>query len=229
MCNEQVLNFARSVLKPEDIEDRRVLDVGSYDYNGSFRPIAAKLHPREYIGVDLTPGPGVDEVCGADDLVEHFGAESFDCVLCTEMLEHVVDWRSAIWNLKSVLRPGGTLVVTTRSRGFQFHGYPGDYWRYELHDFRLIFADMSIETLRSDSPGSPGVFLRARRTGSPLTTVDLSAVALYSIVRRRRSINATAVDVYAARAMTTGKRAAGSVTPPPIKRAVRSAVNAITR
>jgi len=41
-----------------------------------------------------------------------FDSSSFDCVLCSEVLEHVSDDMQAISELRRVLRPGGVLVVT---------------------------------------------------------------------------------------------------------------------
>ena len=41
-----------------------------------------------------------------------FDAASFDCVLCSEVLEHVPDDLRAISELRRVLKPGGALIVT---------------------------------------------------------------------------------------------------------------------
>ena len=224
VCNVQCVEFARSVLQREDVAGSRVLEVGSYDYNGSVRRIAEALEPSTYVGVDIVPGPGVDEIVRIEDLEARFGPDSFDVVICTETLEHVLDWRAAIWNLKAVVRPGGVLIVTTRSRGFYFHGYPGDYWRYELEDMRVIFADMTLERLESDDPNSPGVFLRARRTGDLLTSDDFGGLALYSIIRRRRILRASGADRGAAAAMAKGKNAARRVAPDRIKQLARKAI-----
>jgi SAM-dependent methyltransferase len=166
-----------------------VLEVGSRDVNGSVRPLVERADPARYVGVDIEEGPGVDEICDASDLVNHFGSEQFDVVLSTELLEHVQDWRQAVRQMKEVLRPGGTLLVTTRSRGFGVHAYPHDYWRYEPDDMRRIFSDLKIESLERD-PTRPGVFLKAQKP-SGFEPAVLDDVELYSIIRQRRALDVT--------------------------------------
>ena len=192
MCNPACLDFAERVLPASLVRGRRVLEVGSMNVNGSVRAGIEALGPSKYVGVDLGEGPGVDEVCPADRLLERFGPASFDLVVSTEMLEHVLDWRTAITNLKGLVADGGHLLVTTRSHGFPYHEFPYDYWRYELDDMRRIFADFTIEALEPDS-FMPGVFMLARREGAA-RTVDLSNVALYSIVAGRRRLQLSELD-----------------------------------
>lgn len=45
-----------------------------------------------------------------------FEPASFDMVICTEVIEHTVAPRKAVSELTRVLRPGGTLVLTTPNR-----------------------------------------------------------------------------------------------------------------
>ena len=184
MCNAACLEFVERVVSPAEVTDRSVLEVGSYDVNGSPRAVLTPMGPSSYIGVDLEHGPGVDEVVSADRLVERFGAEAFDVVVSTEMIEHVPEWRPVVSNLKAVLRRGGVLLVTTRSKGFPYHGFPEDYWRYEQSDLRKIFADFDIESLESD-PIEPGVYLKARKP-KRFREKRLGRVKLYSIVHDER-------------------------------------------
>jgi SAM-dependent methyltransferase len=132
MCNVACIYFALENLTPEEVEGRTVLEVGSRDVTGSFRKLIERWHPRSYVGVDIEKGQGVDVICAAEKLVQKFGQDKFDIVVSTEMIEHVLDWRAVISNVKQVTRPGGIILVTTRSRGFPYHGYPNDFWRYEV-------------------------------------------------------------------------------------------------
>jgi SAM-dependent methyltransferase len=112
------------------------------------------------------------------------GPESFDVVISTEMIEHVLDWRRVLNNLKHVVRRGGTLLITTRSRGAVYHGYPYDFWRYELSDIEEMLRDFNVEALESD-PYGYGVFVKATKPMNYIEA-DLNDIRLYSIVARRR-------------------------------------------
>lgn len=144
-----VMAFGMRALGPGEVVNQRVLEVGAYDVNGSLRPYVESLRPSSYLGVDLVPGPQVDQVCSVYDLVTRFGAEAFDVVICTESLEHMEDWRRAISNMKRVLKPGGKLLVTTVGKGFPYHAHPGDYWRFEPEDMQRIFADFQLDLLET--------------------------------------------------------------------------------
>jgi len=180
VCNAQCVSFVESAVSKADVEGRDVLEVGAFDVNGTPRPYLESLGPKRYLGVDITEGPGVDEVCDAEDLVATYGEASFDVVVTTEMLEHVRDWKTVVDNIKRVTRPGGLIVVTTRSRGFALHGFPHDHWRYEPQDMQVIFADCEIERIERDI--TPGIFVSARRPKTDSwQPLDLSGYALWSI------------------------------------------------
>lgn len=193
MCHASVIFFGVKNLTREDIENKRVIDVGSHNYNGNMSIVAAKMNPKEYIGVDMIPGPGVDVVCLAEDLVEKFGQESFDTVISNELMEHARNWREVISNMKRVLKPGGNILLTTRGKGFKIHAYPHDYWRYDVEDMKKIFSDFDIEILIPD-PQAPGVLLKAKKPHN-FKENDLSAIDLFSVVTGMRSLTLSDKDV----------------------------------
>lgn len=189
---------ARSLMTVGESEGLRAIEVGANGIYGDYRSIV-DLHGGfdEYVGVDISAGPGVDVVCDVADLVDKFGADSFDVVIATELIEHVQDWRKAVSQLKRVCRPGGVVVVTTRSMGYGYHAAPFDFWRFELGDMRRIFADCELLLLDTDLE-EPGVFAAARKPPG-LLEGDLSGLDLYSIVEGRRVAQADSCGVNRAR------------------------------
>lgn len=160
MCSPRCLDFINVWLKPTDVAGKRIIEVGSQNVNGSAREIIMPQGPAEYIGTDLAPGPGVDVVCPAENLLVWYEPLSFDGVVCTEMLEHCENWRLAIHVMKLLLREGGWIIITTRSKGYPLHNFPGDHWRFDGADMQAIFADFNIEMVMPD-PFEPGVFIKA--------------------------------------------------------------------
>ena len=189
MCHKTGIAFVQSALAEKDARGKAVLEVGALDVNGSVRPTVEALAPASYLGVDIEQGPGVDEVCDVTHLVDRYGSDAFDVVIASELVEHVRDWRSAFAQMKTVLRPDGVLIITTRSRGFKIHGYPYDYWRYEPEDMRVIFSDFTVDAVETDVE-APGVFVKATKPPG-WQSASLDAHALYSVVTGKRCTQVT--------------------------------------
>lgn len=184
MCHESCISFGENNLNKDDVKGKDVIEIGSQNVNGSLRYYIENLECKKYIGVDIEKGIGVDIVCKAENVIEIFGKDAFDIVICTELLEHVKDWKSVISNIKNICKPGGTILVTTRSYGFPRHGYPYDYWRYEIEDIKNIFSDCIIEILEKDYQ-MPGVFAKIKKEYNFIEN-DLSEYKLFEINTNRK-------------------------------------------
>lgn len=159
------MEFVQRVLTAERVRGVDVLEVGSYDVNGSVRPYLEFLRPRRYLGVDAEPGPSVDRVVDCEKLSVEI-AGKWDVVVSTEMLEHVRDWQTCMEQLVEMVKPGGLLVITTRSPGFGWHPFPEDHWRFTVDEMDDILTAIQLEVLTVEDDlgiGSPGVFALARR------------------------------------------------------------------
>ena len=113
----------------------QVLDVGCGD-----KPYRIWLNQAEdHIGIDVYPGPEVDVVIKPgqpwpiDDT-------TYDVVLCTQVLEHVVDLESVLTEIERVLKPNGQLVATVPFC-YNEHGSPHDYRRLSVHGVRHLFEE----------------------------------------------------------------------------------------
>lgn len=122
MSHAEQLDFFRACvdINEKALNDVRVLEIGSYDVNGSVRGLFE--HARQYVGVDLVPGPGVDIVRFGHEL--DLGENSFDVVISGECFEHDPHWRDTFDSMVRHARPGGLIIVTCASRGRVEHGTP---------------------------------------------------------------------------------------------------------
>jgi len=87
----------------------------------------ASFPGRDYLGVDLQPGPGVDVVASAEALPQ--GDASMGAVLALEVLEHVPRFWLAMDELHRVLAPDGVMLLSVPFQ-VHLHDHPGDYWRF---------------------------------------------------------------------------------------------------
>ena len=69
--NPPALMFGATSVSREEIEGKRVLEVGARDVDGSLAPVLKHWgRPAEYIGADIQAGPGVDVLCGVGELLD---------------------------------------------------------------------------------------------------------------------------------------------------------------
>jgi SAM-dependent methyltransferase len=189
MCNYSCVAFGQKNILKEDVEGKRVLEIGSYNFNGSLRQHIEQFNPLSYIGLDIQKGPGVDVICKAEDTYNIYGPESFDLIVSTEMLEHVFYWQRVINNIKKMCKYGGKIIITTRSYGFPTHGWPHDHWRFEEYDMRYIFSDFSEHgSVIIENDPDPGVFVAIKKPINPrdLLMIDISNYMCYNVVYQLR-------------------------------------------
>jgi cephalosporin hydroxylase len=116
----------------ENIENKNILDVGSYDVNGSLKPIFQK---GKYVGMDMEAGPNVDVVSDAHDIP--FKNDFFDIIISSSCFEHDDMFWVTFLEMCRVLKPGGFMYIQAPSNG-PYHGYPGDNWRFYIDSWKAL-------------------------------------------------------------------------------------------
>lgn len=72
--------------------------------------------------------------------------ESFDCVLCTYVLEHVEEPGLAIAEARRILKKGGTGIYTV-PLFWHIHEEPRDFFRFTKYGLRYLFEKNGFEVL----------------------------------------------------------------------------------
>ena len=85
----------------------KVLDVGSYDVNGTVKEVLPKHW--EYLGMDIVPGPNVDIV--VNNKTFPITTESMDLVISTSCFQYVTNPFRLAKSLYKCLRPGGMIFI----------------------------------------------------------------------------------------------------------------------
>lgn len=126
--------------------NQMTLDVGSS--RGPYRD----LFPVSIAG-DLEYRPSLDLVLDAHKLP--FADESFETILCTEVLEHCVEPHVVIDEFYRCLKLGGVLILTTRFV-FPIHDAPQDYFRFTkfgllkiCEAFQHVEIEEEVQTLEN--------------------------------------------------------------------------------
>lgn len=132
----------------------RVLDIGcgSQPFRKHLEAIGYK-----YIGLDIQQNleGSVDITCSIDDesIAPELGQYGpFDLILCTEVMEHVADWRAAFRNLARLTRPGGRIVITC-PHFYMLHEEPYDFWRPTPHILRYFAVREGLDVAYQEAGG----------------------------------------------------------------------------
>lgn len=97
------------------------------------------IRAAEYVKADITPGDDVDVVVDAHRLSDVFLPGWFDAIIAVSVLEHLERPWVAAQEMAFVLKPGGSLYVSTHQT-FPVHGYPNDYFRFTDEGLKVLFG-----------------------------------------------------------------------------------------
>lgn len=137
-----------------------------------YRAVALEHHG---VAAGFAKGRGLSVVRGDAHALPYADA-SFDLVLACDVLEHLVDDRRAVSEIRRVLRPGGTLLCTV----------PADPRLWSAHDVALHhhrrYTRESLSTLLNGG-------------GLPVQTLDAWMVLLRPLVAVRRALSSRRAEV----------------------------------
>lgn len=150
-----------------------VLEVGSYqvEEQEAIADLRSLFPGREYVGLDMRPGPGVDVVGEVEALPQ--ADASVGTVLALETFEHVRRFWKGFDEVRRVLRSDGALLVACPFY-FHIHSYPYDYWRFTPDAFKLLLEDYPSKIIGWHGPRTrpADVWCLAFREARPAVTAE---------------------------------------------------------
>ena len=133
----------------------RILDVGSYNLNGCYRPLVSSPY-WHYTGMDIEAGPNVD-VVSQDPYSWPLPANSYDVVISGQCIEHVEAPWLWIKEIELVLKPGGTtIVIGPWSCGE--HRHPVDCWRIFPDGMKYLLTKVASLELLECARNEKGIY-----------------------------------------------------------------------
>lgn len=141
--NKERKFFIENFFKKND----SILDIGN---QGKEIP---ELHEFNIQTLDITPDTSPDVIADITLYNDHIPANSYDVIMCTEVLEHVVDPFAAIREIRRIAKVGGHIFFTTPLNA-RIHGPIPDCWRFTEFGLKVLFRDFEI--IRFEKLETPG-------------------------------------------------------------------------
>lgn len=141
----QFMDLTKRHFKADKI---KVLDVGSYGVNGTYREIFSDTNKFIYTGLDVNPGPNVDYVPQNPYIWPELEDEFFDVIISGQAFEHIEFPWLIINEMSRKLKKNGLICIVAPSRGPE-HKYPVDCWRYYPDGFRALAKWAGLEVMET--------------------------------------------------------------------------------
>lgn len=131
----------------KDFLGGKVLDAGGGS-GKRYKDLASKS--LAYLTLDIDAGSKPDLV-GSIEAIP-VGGDSFDSVICTQVLGDLLYPERAIEEFRRVLKPRGKIIIT---EGFmnELHSEPLDYWRFTPFGLRGLLEDKNFKVIEAQIIG----------------------------------------------------------------------------
>jgi SAM-dependent methyltransferase len=155
LADFQILTIYRDLKKNLENFRGSVLDVGCGQ--SPYRHLIEK-NTSKYTGIDIVDAEKFDyknsQIVPFNGEDIPFESETFDSLICTEVLEHVFNHQRLVDEMYRVIKPGGFGFLTVPWSA-RFHYIPYDFFRYTPTSLEKIFSrfnEVQILSRGTDMP-----------------------------------------------------------------------------
>jgi SAM-dependent methyltransferase len=144
---DKMADFRRNYLETRRNETLVILDLGSQDFNGSYRPLFS-LPPWQYMGLDLAPGSNVDVVLADPYDWRELAPDSADVIIAGQTFEHTEFFWETMRQIARTLKDNGLCCIIVPSSGPE-HRFPVDCWRMYPDGLRAVARYAGLEVIEA--------------------------------------------------------------------------------
>lgn len=138
-------DFVANYLADKKNQRLYILDIGSQDVNGSYKPLFE--NPLwKYHGLDTAAGKNVDIIVKDNYKWNEISDSSFDVVISGQAFEHIEYPWLTMQEISRVLKKDGLICIIAPSSGPE-HKYPLDCWRIYPDGFKALAKWAKLEPL----------------------------------------------------------------------------------
>lgn len=152
IIRQRVVQFMVDVSEQYATSPGCLLDIAPQVHEGA-RPFFPKTISVDTFDIDAESGcTYTGDICTHNACLP---SNSYDYVVCTEVLEHTLQPFAAVEEINRILKPGGFLFLSVPFN-FRIHGPLPDCWRFTEHGLRALLRKFEIVELHGlDTPRRP--------------------------------------------------------------------------
>ncbi len=204
-----IIEQFRDLIQKHFKDDKvKILDVGSYGVNGTYKDIFSDENKFIYTGLDVQSGPNVDYVAENPYVWSELKDESYDAIISGQAFEHIEFPWLTVQEMSKKLKKNGLICIVAPSRGPE-HKYPIDCWRYYPDGFRALAKWAGLEVLEtktfwgstgfsdgSDQWGDTYCILRKGENGGTIGKPEYRSTAGQRIANKNNPLRSDKADSY---------------------------------
>jgi SAM-dependent methyltransferase len=130
------------------------LEKHAQDIRGHVLEFGNDFYTRRFGGARVTCADVLNRLAGSPqttivgDLADapNIAEDTFDCIICTQVLQYLYELRPAVATLHRILKPGGVILVTVPGVAHKLCREDmdewGDYWRFTGLSVKRLFEDV---------------------------------------------------------------------------------------
>lgn len=149
ISEQKWVNEVRAMF-PEKFQGADVLDVGSANLNGTYKPFFSQAGCSAYTGIDVLPFNNVDVV---GPVHEYNPGKQYDIVFSASQLEHDMYWKKSLMKFIELTKSGGMIIFSAWS-SLDHHGTKDDQPLTSLssgldNEWAEYYENRSVEDIKS--------------------------------------------------------------------------------